>query len=109
MMRYFVFYKDEVITGKGCAISENNIEEWLHEEKSMEVSADEYNSIGSLDYKTFKRCRYRLQLGACTHCNSDYSESEQWFDDYAMNFRHICGNCQIGTLPVVKILAIKEN
>ena len=108
-MRYFIFYKNGVISGKGCAVIENTIEEWLKEEGAKEVSQEKYNSLEVLDFKTFKRVRYRLQLGICTHCNSDYTDSEQWFDDYAINFKHRCVNCQIGTLPVVQILAIQES
>ncbi|MFT8349223.1 hypothetical protein [Clostridium saccharoperbutylacetonicum] len=110
-MRYFIFYNDGIIVGKGCASSENNIEEWLQEEGAKEVLADEYKSIELLDYKTFKRSRYRLQLGVCSHCKTDYLDSEQWVDDYVYEKKseYRCGNCQIGILPVVGILANKES
>lgn len=105
-MRYFIFYKAGTIIGKGCSISLNNIEEWLHQDGTREVTADEFNRINIQDYKTFHRVRYRLQYGVCTHCKSDYTESEQWCDEHEINLKHLCGNCQIGTLPVIQILSI---
>lgn len=107
-MRYFIFYDNEALKGKGCAISKDTIQNWLEVEGAKEVSEDEYNSTDVLKFKTFKRVRYRLQLGVCTNCKSDYSDAEQWCDEHEVNFKHICGNCQIGTLPVKRVLAIKE-
>ncbi len=107
-MRYFIFYKNGVFEGKGCSYFEGTIKNWLSIEDTREVSVDEYNHTDVLNFKKIKRVRYRLQLGVCTNCGADYSDSEQWCDEHEVKFRHLCGNCQIGTLPVVKTLAIKE-
>lgn len=107
-MRYFIFYKNGVFEGKGCSCNEDTIKKWLSIENTREVSIDEYNHADVLNFKRLKRVRYRLQLGLCTNCHADYFDSEQWCDEHEVNLEHLCGNCQIGVLPVIKILAIKE-